>query len=179
LRLNSIDPTKFEVVIYPDPALRRAAKPLDRFDGELAAVAHRMLHLMRQHKGVGLAAPQVGQSIRLFVCNVTGQPGDDLVCINPELLDLAGDAVAEEGCLSLPEVTVTKHRAESCRLRAMDLSGAWFERSGSGLAARCWQHELDHLNGRLIIDNMSEADRIANRRALKELESSRKKAAAR
>lgn len=177
--MKEIDPSRLELVLHPDPVLRRTAARVERFDGTLAKIAARMLDLMRQHKGIGLAAPQVGLSLRLFVFNVTGEPGDDCVCVNPELSELAGDVGGEEGCLSLPDVTVQMHRAATCLLHAQDLTGKTFERSGTELAARCWQHEMDHLNGKLIIDNMSEADKIANRRALKQLEGKPKKSAAR
>jgi peptide deformylase len=177
--LKEIDPSRLELVLHPDPVLRRTAARVERFDGMLVKIAARMLDLMRQHKGIGLAAPQVGLSLRLFVFNVTGEPGDDCVCVNPELSELAGDVEGEEGCLSLPDVTVQMHRAATCLLNAQDLTGKTFERSGTELAARCWQHEMDHLNGKLIIDNMSEADKIANRRALKQLEGKPKKSAAR
>lgn len=177
--MKEIDPSRLDLVLYPNPVLRRTAARVEQFDGTLEKIAARMLDLMRQHKGIGLAAPQVGLSLRMFVFNVTGEPGDDCVCVNPELTELAGDVEGEEGCLSLPEVTVQMHRAATCRLRACDLTGKAFERAGAELAARCWQHEMDHLNGKLIIDNMSEADKIANRRALKQLEGKPKKTAAR
>lgn len=164
-----LDLEKLRLTHYPDPVLRKVCKPVEVFDDPLRRVADRMLELMRADKGVGLAASQVGLLIRLFVCNPTGEPGDDLVAVNPELFDLVGTAEHEEGCLCLPEVGVLVRRAQSATLRAYDLAGRPFERRGQDLEARIWQHEVDHLNGRLIIDYMSEVSEVANRRALKQL----------
>ena len=164
-------PKAIQIVKHPDPRLRRRCASVEVFDRELGEFAQRMLELMRAHNGIGLAAPQVGLAARLFVCNITGQPGDALVFVNPQLLDLEGDVEGEEGCLSIPEVTVSIHRAKSCRIRAEDASGRPLEMIGADLLARCWQHECDHLDGRLIIDAMSEGDKLANRKHLKRLES--------
>ncbi len=166
------DLAALRIINYPDPRLRKVCKPVEAFDEELAGLAGRMLELMRESQGIGLAAPQVGKLIRLFVCNVTGDPKDDLVFVNPVLSDLAGHIEGEEGCLSIPDVTVTMQRAASCRMTARDLSGKPIDKKAELLMARCWQHECDHLNGRLIVDQMSETDRIANRRKLRELERS-------
>lgn len=168
--MPAIDTATLRIIKYPDPRLRQVCKPVDRFDHALGAFAERMLELMRTARGVGLAAPQVGVLIRLFVCNATGEQGDEQVFINPELSDLQGQTVGEEGCLSIPDVTVNVRRATSCKISARDLSGRPIEAVGTDLIARCWQHECDHIDGRLITDRMSDADKIANRRALKSLE---------
>lgn len=159
-----------KIINYPDPRLRKASKRVEEFGPKLAELAENMLGLMREAQGVGLAAPQVGMLQRLFVCNVTGEAKDDMVLVNPELFELEGDIEGEEGCLSIPDVTVTVHRADSCVLRGQSLKGKPVELRAEGLLARCFQHECDHLDGRLIIDAMSEADRIANRKVLRELE---------
>lgn len=166
----SRDWSKLQIVCYPDPVLRKVCRPVEAFDADLAALAGRMLELMRAEQGVGLAAPQVGLPLRLFVCNVTGDLKDDMILVNPEIRETFGDAESQEGCLSIPDVTVTVRRAQRCRIVASDLTGRPIEADGADLLARCWQHELDHLNGRLIIDVMSETDRIANRKTLRELE---------
>lgn len=163
------------IIEYPDSRLRKPCAPVEAFDEELAALAEQMLRLMRRANGVGLAAPQVGVNLRLFVCNVTGKPEDDRIYVNPELSDLAGSITGDEGCLSIPNVTVSMRRASSCTLEARDIVGKPVKASGKDLIARCWQHEADHLDGRLIIDRMSDADAIANRKALKELEARFKK----
>ncbi len=163
------DPQSLRIVLYPDPVLKKKAAAVTEFTAGVKAAALRMLELMHEAKGVGLAAPQVGLSLRLFVCNVTGEPQDDLICINPVLTDLNGGEEKPEGCLSIPEVTVAMRRATHARLEACDVEGKPFRMEGTDLMARAWQHEADHLDGRLIVDNMSEADQIANRRALKQL----------
>ncbi len=168
--MANVNAEKLKIICYPDPRLRKHCEPVGVFDASLTAMARRMLELMRAADGVGLAAPQVGVLIRLFVCNVSGDPKDDMVFVNPELADLEGAAVGEEGCLSIPDGTVNVRRAVQCKMTARDLDGESFEMEGFDLAARVWQHETDHLEGRLIIDRMSEADKIANRRAIKKLQ---------
>jgi peptide deformylase len=129
-----------------------------------------MFQLMREHRGVGLAAPQVGENLRMFVMNHTGDPADDRVYVNPELSEAEGADEAEEGCLSLPGINAKIIRDKSMKMRAQDLEGAWFEQTASGYLARIWQHEFDHLNGTLIIDRMGAVAKIASKKALKELE---------
>lgn len=160
---------RLRIVHFPDPILKKPAKEVAEIDAEVIAVARRMLELMREAKGVGLAAPQVGLSLRLFVCNPTGEPGDDLICVNPVLSRLDGAEEKEEGCLSIPGATVTMRRAMRVTLYARDLEGRLFQREGVDLPARIFQHEMDHLDGKLIIDNMSASDAIANRKVLKQL----------
>ena len=161
------------IVRYPDPVLRTPCEPVSSFGPDLAALADRMIELMREVNGVGLAAPQLGVPIRMFVSNVTGEPGNDIVCVNPQFSELTGGVENEEGCLSLPGVTVTLRRATRAVICARTPTGESFQKTGEDLAARVWQHESDHLDGRLIIDNMSATDEIANRRALKQLETDR------
>ena len=157
------------IVHYPHAVLKQVAEPVTDFGPELEALTQRMLVLMRDNDGVGLAAPQVGLALRLFVCNVTGEPEGDFVVVNPRFTERDGVAEMAEGCLSLPGVTVTKRRATRVVLEGQDAQGQAFRREGADLAARVWQHEADHLDGRLLIDQMSEADEIANRRAVKQM----------
>ncbi|MBI4578148.1 MAG: peptide deformylase [Planctomycetes bacterium] len=154
----------------PDPRLRQVCEPITKFDDRLAALAQRMIELMRQGNGVGLAGPQIGVCRRIFVSNPTGEPADSLVFVNPELVDLTGSVEAEEGCLSLPDIRVVMRRARRCRIRARHVTGEPFEMEAENLLARIWQHETDHLDGRLIIDRMNPTDRIANRKKIAELE---------
>ncbi len=165
-----VNAEKLKIICYPDPRLRKHCVPVEVFDASLAAMVRRMLELMHAADGVGLAAPQVGVLVRLFVCNVTGEAKDDMVFVNPQLADLDGAALGEEGCLSIPDVTVNVRRAVGCRMTAHTPDGDAFSMEGVNLAARVWQHETDHLEGRLIVDRMSATDKIANRRALKKLE---------
>lgn len=159
-----------QIVHYPDPRLRKKCVSIEQFDHSVAALAERMLQIMHEGRGVGLAGPQVGVCRRIFTCNPTGEPEDDLVLINPELSDLTGAAEAEEGCLSIPDVLVTVRRAQRCCLRAFDVHGQPIELQAEDLLARIFQHETDHLDGRLIIDMMNGTDRIANKKRLAELE---------
>ena len=162
-------PKKLRLVYYPDPILKKKCAPVEDFGQDLRAFAAQMLELMHEAKGLGLAAPQVGVSHGLFVCNVTGEPGDDLVFVNPAFTELTGATEQEEGCLCLPGVGVTMRRATQAVIEAQTTEGKPFRMTGEGLLARVWQHEVDHLEGRLIVDNMTTADEIANRRALKQL----------
>lgn len=164
------DPDKLSIVYYPDPVLKRVCDPVESLGPELAAFAQGMLEVMHRLNGVGLAAPQVGVAIRLFVCNLTGEPEDDLVFVNPQLSDLDGALEHIEGCLSIPNVDVSMRRSLSAKLAALDTEGIAIMYEGEDLASCVWQHEMDHLNGRLIIDRMSTTDEIANRRAIKQLE---------
>ncbi|MCH7839845.1 MAG: peptide deformylase [Planctomycetes bacterium] len=157
------------LVYYPAPILKKRAAPIERIGADVAALAARMFEIMREGKGLGLAAPQVGVGVRLFVCNATGEPQDDVIFVNPRLHDLNGSEEKEEGCLSIPGVNVTMRRPVSAGIDALDVKGRPFSLTGMELLARVWQHEMDHLDGRLIIDNMSATDEIANRRAVKQL----------
>lgn len=165
-----VELNELAIVHYPDPCLRKVCDPITRFDDDLAALAARMIELMHAGRGVGLAAPQVGLLVRMFVMNATGEPGDDMVFVNPEIRDMTGSKEAEEGCLSIPEVYVQVRRAAKCRIVAKSVTGDPIEFEGEDLAGRIWQHETDHLNGVLILDRMGPSDRIATRKKLRELE---------
>jgi peptide deformylase len=129
-----------------------------------------MFELMREAKGVGLAAPQVGYNIRLFIVNHTQKPEDDRVYINPVLFDAEGEETSSEGCLSLPNINVDVTRAKSAKMQAVDVNGKPIEQVETDYVARIWQHELDHLNGILLIDHMGPTAKVENRKILKELE---------
>src|SRR3954471_16619669 len=161
---------ELKILQYPDPRLRKISAPVERVDDRLKALVTRMFELMRAEKGVGLAAPQVGENIRLFVMNATGEPADDRVYVNPILSDPAGEEEAEEGCLSLPEIRADILRSKSMRIDAQDLEGKPFHEVHEGFVARVWQHETDHLNGTLILDRMGPVAKMAARRFLKDLE---------
>ena len=167
----TVSTDKLQIVWYPDPALRRRAARVQRIDENVRAVAQRMLELMREAGGVGLAGPQVGLNWRIFVANITGEPADARVFINPVLRDPTRRTEPhEEGCLSLPHVTGEVTRPLGITIEAFDEHGRSVSLTAEGLEARVWQHEHDHLDGVLIIDRMPRADRMANRRALLELE---------
>jgi peptide deformylase len=159
-----------QIIFWPDPRLKRISQPVKVFDRELRDLAARMFELMRENKGVGLAAPQVGRNIRLFVMNATGQPGDDHVYVNPVLSEADGEEEDEEGCLSLPDIRIDVLRNKTMKISAFDLDGKPFEQVETGFITRVWQHEFDHLNGIMLTDRMGPMAKMANRRKLKDLE---------
>lgn len=158
------------ILKYPDPRLKRVAKPVTTFDADLQALVARMFELMRQAKGVGLAAPQVGVDLRLFVMNATGEPADDRVYCNPALTDGDGYEKDEEGCLSLPTIYIHVERDASLHMRAQDATGQFFDEYATGFVARVWQHENDHLNGVMLTDHMGTVAKMTFRKKLRELE---------
>ena len=160
-----------EIVLYPDPILRVQTANVLEIDETLAERVGAMIRLMHSSSGIGLAAPQIGWNARLFVCNPSREDGGtDRVFINPEILSWSGRDVREEGCLSLPGILGKVVRPTSIRIRAYDLDGEEIEEEMEGLLARVFQHEHDHLEGILIIDKMSPAERLGVERDLKELE---------
>lgn len=161
---------EFTLTLYPEPILRRVAAPIEVFDEDLAATAAAMLRRMFASQGVGLAAPQVGLRQRLLVLNPTGEPQDDLVLVNPTLVDKHGPpTLFEEGCLSFPGIYAEIERPESCTVLAQDLTGKAFEATYGGFTSRILQHEYDHLEGILLVDRMSPADKLRNKAALETL----------
>ena len=167
----SEDPASLRIVVYPDPVLRKKGLEIDPTDETVLAVARRMIELMHEADGVGLAAPQVGLSWRLFVTNGREDDPEDRVFINPQLTLGRGQIISkEEGCLSLPSINVNVQRATHAEISAIALDGKPFTMTAQGRLARIWQHESDHIDGMLIIDRMSTMDRLANRKPLKELE---------
>ena len=167
----TVDVARLRILHYPAAPLRAVAEPIETIHDTVAVVAARMLELMHEADGAGLAAAQVGLSWRMFVTKADDHR-PDLVYVNPALGELNAElAVREEGCLSLPGITAEVRRHASATMTALDLHGSEFTLRDDGLLARVWQHEIDHLNGVLIIDKMTPMDRIANRKPLKELES--------
>jgi peptide deformylase len=167
----AIDPAALRIVFHPDPVLRQPARPLPEIDDSVRAVARRMIELMHEARGVGLAAPQVGLSWRMFIANPTAEPGAEQVFINPTLRDPAAATEArDEGCLSLPGITAEITRPAGITIDALDLESQPFSLTSDDFPARVWQHEFDHLEGVLLLDKMTRVDRMANRRAIAELE---------
>lgn len=163
---------ELEIIRYPHPTLRYKSKPICRVDNELKEIAARMLELMYEAEGVGLAANQVDLPLRMFVANPSGQQGEgeELVVINPELQFPKGNETAQEGCLSLPGLYGNVKRPKTIRLSAYDLQGNPIEREVDGFLARVLQHENDHLNGVLFIDRLSEEAKRELQEPLAELE---------
>ncbi len=169
-RTDDVNHPSLEIHRYPHPVLARRAEPVESIDDELRGLVTAMIETMYAADGVGLAAPQIGISRRLFVADPrrTEDP-EPQVFINPEIR-LEGDLVPfEEGCLSIPDVRVTVRRPEVATIVATGLDGERFELTDDDFAARVWQHEFDHLDGVLIVDRMSPRDRLAHRRTLKEM----------
>ena len=141
-----------DIYLLDAPILREVTRPVGEVTEDLRRLAKDMFDTMYAAKGIGLAAPQVGRHERLFVVDVEGAKH---VLINPEILAAEGSDVGEEGCLSIPDVYGDVERATRVLMRALDLDGKVFELEAKDLLARCLQHELDHLNGKLFIDYLS------------------------
>ena len=142
-----------DIRVLGDPILREETTPVEQVTDELRLLVRNMFETMYLAKGIGLAAPQVGRTERLTVIDVDDNP---LVVINPEILHVsAAKAKAEEGCLSIPDVYGDVERPAVVRVRAMNLEGKQFELEATELLARCFQHEIDHLHGKLFIDYLS------------------------
>jgi peptide deformylase len=161
---------ELQLTLYPAPVLRRVAEPVTAFDAGLEDLVRGMFEVMQRSKGVGLAAPQVGLQKRILILNPTGEPADDLALVNVQVLERFGpESTFEEGCLSFPEIFAEVVRPESCRVRAFTPKGEPLEREFSGFQSRIIQHEYDHLEGVLLVDRMSPADKLRHRAALEAL----------
>lgn len=168
-----------KIVQYPHPALRHPAKPLTAIDRKVVLVAEKMLELMYEHRGLGLAAPQVGLPFQLFVANYAGdreQKQLEGVYINPVIVERRGTMEGEEGCLSFPQLFQKVRRARTVRVQAYNLQGQLIEGEFSDLPARIWQHETDHLHAVLFIDKLGPIGKLAARGALREFEHTFRKA---
>jgi peptide deformylase len=154
------------ILEFPDPRLRKKAAPVDAVDDELRALIDDMFETMYAAPGIGLAATQVDVHRRLLVADVSAEKVDPHVFINPEILEKDGVAVTEEGCLSVPGYYEEVERAEHIRVRYLDRDGRECEGEFEGLLAVCVQHEIDHLDGKLFVDYLSEAKRTRIRKKL-------------
>jgi peptide deformylase len=158
--------TKLVILEYPDPRLRKKAEAVTAVDDALRQLIDDMLETMYAKNGVGLAATQVDVHKRLIVLDVSEARDSALVLINPEILSAEGEGPGEEGCLSLPGIYDKLTRATRIRVRALDRDGRSFEMDAEGLLAVCIQHEIDHLEGKLFVDYLSELKRQLIRRRL-------------
>lgn len=160
-----------EIVKYPDPVLETPGDPVTRFDERLKKLVSDMFETMYAAQGVGLAAPQIGVSERLFVMDCSGgrDPDERLALINPEVLRVEGDQAGDEGCLSFPGIFFAVKRSLRAVVRAQNVSGEWFEVDGMELTARCMLHETDHCDGIVFIDKTTPLKRELVKRKIKKL----------
>jgi len=145
-----------QLSVYPDPVLRQKAKRVKKIDRSISKLIDDMVETMYATGGVGLAAPQVGVSLRVAVIEI---PGDEtIVLVNPEVVKRSGEAEVTEGCLSVPGYRGDIKRSEKVTVKALDRSGKEFRIKGDGLLAEALEHEIDHLNGTLYIDHLDSVD---------------------
>jgi peptide deformylase len=159
------------IVKYGDPVLEKPTKPVEKFDDDLQKLVADMWDSMYAANGVGLAAPQVGVSLRLTVIDVSNgkNPEAKLVCVNPQIIYSDGEQREEEGCLSIPGFRGYVARPMYATIRAQDASGKEFEMRGEGLLARAFCHEIDHLNGVLFINHLSMLKRDMIKRKIRKM----------
>jgi len=158
---------------YGDDILKLKAKEVENLDGKIAQLVDRMAHtLHKTYSAIGLAAPQVGESLRLSVIDLSmGENKDDqIVLINPEILETEGNETGDEGCLSFPGLSLTINRAARIFLKTFDINGKEIRKEIDGFLARVIQHELDHLDGTLIIDRVSSLKRQFVKKEIKRLQ---------
>ena len=154
------------ILEFPDPRLRTRAEPVIRFDAALGTLIDDMLETMYAAPGIGLAATQIDVHKRLIVIDISKEHDEPLVLINPEILAREGEAQTEEGCLSVPGIFDEVKRAAKVRVRAQDRTGKVFESDYEDVLAVCVQHEIDHLEGRLFVDYLSDLKRERIRKRL-------------
>jgi peptide deformylase len=161
----------YPIVKYGNPVLEKPAAPVTDFDDELKKLVEDMFESMYEAKGVGLAAPQIGISKRLAVIDVTFKenPREKLVLANPEIIHTEGKQTQSEGCLSIPEFRESVTRANKVTIRAQDVNGKWYEKTGEELLARAFLHETDHLNGKLYLSHLSALKRDLIKRKIRKL----------
>ena len=143
-----------KIIYLPDPRLRKVSKNVEKFDDNLKNLVSDMFETMYDARGVGLAAPQIGINLKLSVIDVKGDKKEQLVIINPEVIEAKGVEKYQEGCLSVPGAYDTVERAQWVKVSALDIEGNRFEIEADGLLGECLQHEIDHLNGVLFIDKL-------------------------
>ncbi len=147
------------ILHYPDPRLREIAAPVDKVDDEVRQLASDMLETMYDAPGIGLAAIQVNVKKRVIVIDISENQSDPLTLINPEILTAEGEREFQEGCLSVPEAYETVTRADTITVRTLTADGESREFEAEGLLATCIQHEIDHLDGKLFVDYLSNLKR--------------------
>lgn len=147
--------SRLQILEYPDPRLRKVAKPAPEVTERERQLAADMLETMYAANGIGLAATQVNEGVRLLVLDISEERDQPRVFINPEITERSGTQTCEEGCLSVPGFYAEVERAEQIHVRALDTDGEPFELDADGLLAVCIQHEIDHLDGKVFVDYLS------------------------
>ncbi len=165
--------TVLEVVNYPAPVLKKRAAVVTDVNGTLVELVEAMFLAMYEAQGIGLAAPQVGHSDRLFVLDLQQEDRERIICINPEIRERHGLVVTEEGCLSLPNVYAEVERAKELLLGYVDIDGEERTLEASDLLSRAVQHEMDHLNGILLFERLTKDQRKAIAEQLQDLREGR------
>ena len=168
-------PTGLEVLVYPDPVLRRGGKPVTQFDQALRDLSARMMEAMYEEGGVGLAAPQVGIEWKLLVLNPAGDKKDrsgELTLCNPKITRKKGREFGEEGCLSFPDIHAEVERWVDITVTYQDLDGVERTMTANGWLARIVQHEIDHLDGVFFTDRLTASEKLRVKPQLQELEAS-------
>ncbi len=148
-----------DVLIYPDENLAKVCQPVETVDAELNTFIDNMFDTMYEHEGIGLAAPQVNVLKRVITIDIEGDKSNQIVLINPEILESSGETGIEEGCLSIPGCRALVPRKEKLTVKALNREGQTFTLEADGLLAICIQHEIDHLNGVLFVDHISQLKR--------------------
>ncbi len=164
-----MDVEKCRITRFPAPVLAERARPVEEIDDDIRRLVERMIDVMIEQKGVGLAAPQIGVNLRVFIVSVDCTRENVRVYINPEIKVGGGLDSHEEGCLSLPGIYANVKRYKKCTVTATDLEGNRFRQEGKGLEVRAFQHEYDHLEGTLIKDRMGQVQLISARKQLRQL----------
>jgi peptide deformylase len=168
-----------EILEFPDPRLRTRAQPIASVDDSIRQLVADMFETMYAAPGIGLAASQVNVHKQLLVIDISEDRNEPLVFINPQIIAREGDEETEEGCLSVPGIFEKVRRAERITVRALDRNGISFDMNAEGLLAVCIQHEMDHLDGKLFVDYLSELKRTRIRSKLEKERKDRKPAASR
>jgi peptide deformylase len=157
---------RLNILCFPDPRLRNRARPVEQVDDSVRQLLDDMLETMYEAPGIGLASTQVNDSRRVVVIDISENHDAPLCLINPEILERSGEEEMEEGCLSVPGVYETVRRADQVRVQALDREGNPLEMAAEGLLAVCIQHEIDHLDGKLFVDYLSNLKRQRIRKKL-------------
>ena len=164
-----IDIKKCQITHYPADILASKAEPIEKIDDNIRRLVEKMTDIMLQNKGVGLAAPQAGVSLRLFIISLEGSREAVKVYINPTVTPAGELGSIDEGCLSVPGIFTKIRRYKKCKVAATDLNGNEFAEDAEGMYARVLQHEYDHIEGITIANRMGQAAKIVHRKQLKKL----------